>query len=171
VQRRQERDLRFFVPTVDDLTEHQLHVVLLFHTVIVKHASGAIPPVLDVDVAEAAGALASTLETSSKGIIYDHQAASIPAQRLLALLRAALAEVQPRNTAARLERDAAVALRRIERGARTAAKALEGDPEPVYIGLLRRMLRNVPDSDRDAEHTGTAEPAGTPREPSIIITG
>jgi hypothetical protein len=171
VQRRQERDLRFFVPTVGDLSERQLHLVLLFHTVIVKHTAGAIPALQDVDVAEAAAALAATLETSSKGIIYDHQAASVPAQRLLALMRAALAEVQPGNAAARLERDAAAVLRRIEHGARTAAKALEGDLEPVYIGLLRRMLQDAPAKGAESgPGTGTAEPGRVPGEPSIIIT-
>ncbi len=42
---------------------------------------------------------------------------------------------------ARLERDAAVALRRLEQGARTAGKALEGDEPPVYLNLLARMLK------------------------------
>ena len=42
---------------------------------------------------------------------------------------------------ARLERDAAVALRRLEQGARTAATALGGDEPPVYLSLLTRMLK------------------------------
>ena len=45
---------------------------------------------------------------------------------------------------ARLERDAAVALRRLEHGARTAAKALEGDAPPVYLNLLSQDAQGPP---------------------------
>ncbi len=48
---------------------------------------------------------------------------------------------------ARLEREAAVALRRLEQGARSAGTAgspLEGDEPPVYLNLLTRMLKDSP---------------------------
>ena len=37
---------------------------------------------IDDDVAEAAAALAATFETASRGVIYEHRPASLPAERL-----------------------------------------------------------------------------------------
>ena len=78
VQRRQERDLRFFLPLVSDLTEPQARLVLVFQAVMLRHAAGAVPALLDQDVADAAEAVAATLETARKGVIYEHQAGIDP---------------------------------------------------------------------------------------------
>jgi hypothetical protein len=146
VQRRQERDVSFILPIVSELTETQYRLLLLFQSATVTHAAGAMPKLRDEDVAEAAGAAASTLETASRGIIYEHQAVSVPAQRLTTELARVVAELgaQAGSQLARLERDAAVALRRLEQGARTANKPgspLMGDDPPVYLNLLTRMLK------------------------------
>jgi hypothetical protein len=146
VQRRQERDVSFILPIVSELTETQYRLLLLFQSATVTHASGATPKLRDEDVAEAAAAAASTLETASKGIIYEHQAVSVPAQRLTTELARVVADLsaQAGSQLARLERDAAVALRRLEHGARTAGKPgtpLLGDDPPVYLNLLTRMLK------------------------------
>ncbi len=153
VQRRQERDVSFILPIVSELTDTQYRLVLVFQSATVKHAEGALPNLRDEDVAEAAAAAASTLETARKGIIYEHQAVSVPAQRLTLELGKVVADLsaQAGSQQARLERDAAVALRRLEQGARTAAKALDGDEPPVYLNLLTRMLK---------------EPAGSPGQMS-----
>ena len=133
--------MRYFLPLIADLSEAQYRLLLLFQAIVVKHAQGALPPVRDDDVADAAAAVAATLETARKGIIYEHRAAAIPAQRLAAELTAAAAEIAKREGApATVERDAAVALRRIERGARGAAAALAGDEPPIFLGLVRRMM-------------------------------
>jgi hypothetical protein len=158
VQRRQERDLGFLLPLVSDLTETQYRLVVLLQSVIVKHAEGALPPLLDGDVAEAAAAAAATLETAGKGIIYEHQAVSVPAQRLTADLRQVVADLLDRNPSqqARVERDIAAALRRIERGARGAERALPGDESPVYLKLLSRTF--VPAPGSAGEETPALEP-------------
>jgi hypothetical protein len=146
VQRRQERDLSFFVPIVADLTEVQSHLLVLFQSLVLKHSEGAVPALLDLDVAEGAAAAAATLETARKGIIYEHQAVSVPAQRLTSEFGRAIAELATQSGAGpRLERDAAIALRCLEKGARTAAAALAGDEPPVYLRLLGRLLKNVGD--------------------------
>jgi hypothetical protein len=149
VQRRQERDVAFVLPLISDLTETQYRLLLFFQSLIVKHADGAIPAVLDIDVAEATAAVAATLETADKGIIYEHQAVSVPAQRLSSELGRGLAELaaQAGSQRARIERDAATALRRLEKSARTAGTALPGDEEPVYLNLLRRVLGGRPDGE------------------------
>jgi hypothetical protein len=146
VQRRQERDVAFVLPIVSDLTDTQYRLLLFFQSAIVSHAAGAVPALRDDDVAEAAAAAAATLETARKGIIYEHQAVSIPAQRLTSALGNAVTDLaaQAGSQQARLERDAAVALRAVERAARTAAKGLAGDEPPVYLNLLFRMLKPPP---------------------------
>jgi hypothetical protein len=143
VQRRQERDVSFVLPFVSDLTETQYRLLVFFQSLALKHASGAIPPVMDVDIADAAAAVAATLETAGKGIIYEHQAVSVPAQRLSSELGRGLAEItaQAGSQRGKLERDAALVLRRIERAARTADTALTGDEPPIYLRLLNRMLQ------------------------------
>ena len=148
VQRRQERDLGFLLPLVSDLTETQYRLVVLLQSVIVKHAESAIPALQDRDIAEATAAVAATLETAGKGIIYEHQAVSVPAQRLSAELRRVVSELVDRNASqqSRVERDTASALRRIERGAREAERALVGDETPVYLKLLHRTFVPTPGS-------------------------
>ena len=51
VQRRQDRDLGFLLPLVASLSETQYRLVVLFQSVIVRHAAAAMPPIYDVDVA------------------------------------------------------------------------------------------------------------------------
>ncbi len=132
----------FLFPLVSDLSETQYRLVVVFQSITVKHAETAIPAVDDADVAEAAAVVASTLETAGKGIIYEHQAASVPAQRLSTELRRVVDDLIRQNSTqqSRVERDSAAALRRVERGARTAAAALAGDEQPVYLKLLGRVL-------------------------------
>src|SRR5439155_22551346 len=72
---------------------------------------------IDDDVAEGMGALAATFETASRGLIYDHRPASLPAERLTAALKPMLADAG-RSTGTAFDRDAAVVLRRIETAAR-----------------------------------------------------
>jgi hypothetical protein len=171
VQRRQERDLTFMLPLISDLTETQYRLTLLFQSIVVRHAEGAVPALVDVDIAEATAALAATLETAGKGIIYEHHAVSVPAQQLTAALRGTFAELVAQNTAqqGRIERESAVALRRIERGARTAAQALAGDDAPVYLGLLQRMLSN-PGAAPAGSHPGdAADPGRGEAAPRLII--
>jgi hypothetical protein len=142
IQRRQERDLGFLLPLVADLTETQYRLVVLFQSVTAKHAEQAVPSLLDADVAEGSAAAAATLETAGKGIIYQHQAVSVPAQRLADELARVVSELAAQNPTqqSRLERDAAVALRKLEAGARGAEKALAGDDAPVYLGMLQRIF-------------------------------
>lgn len=171
VQRRQERDLTFMLPLISDLTETQYRLTLLFQSVVVRHAEGAVPALLDVDIAEATAALAATLETAGKGIIYEHHAVSVPAQHLTAALRSTFAELVAQNTTqqGRIERESAVALRRIERGARTAAQALAGDDPPVYLGLLQRMLSNAGAAPAGSVAGDAADPGRGDAAPRLII--
>ena len=166
VQRRQEKDLRFVLPLLAELTDQQYQLLLFFQGLVVQHAASAVPSLVDSDVAEATAALASTLETAGKGIIYQHQAASLPAQRLVTRLETAFRELtkQAGSAAAAIERDAAVALRRISKAANDARKALPDDDEPVYVKLLGRMMSAAPSLEAAAGQS--EEPGGR-----LIIPG
>lgn len=166
VQRRQEKDLRFVLPLLAELTDQQYQLLLFFQGLVVQHAGSAVPSLVDSEVAEATAALASTLETAGKGIIYQHQAASLPAQRLVTRLETAFRELtkQAGSAAAAIERDAAVALRRISKAANDARKALPDDDEPVYVKLLGRLMSAAPPPEADAGPS--EEPGGR-----LIIPG
>ena len=166
VQRRQEKDLRFVLPLMAELTDQQYQLLLFFQGLVVQHAASAVPSLVDSDVAEATAALASTLETAGKGIIYQHQAASLPAQRLVTRLDTAFRELtkQAGSAAAAIERDAAAALRRISKAANDARTALPGDDDPVYVKLLGRLMSAAPTLEADASQR--EEPGGR-----LIIPG
>ena len=144
VQRQQDLDMRFLLPRITDLTEPQYRIFLFLQGVVLQCAQKADPTPLDVDVAEAAATVAATLETAGKGIIYEHPAATIPAQRLAAELRKVVAEIAQQNgaEASRVERDAAKALRRMEIASRTAQAEV---PDPTYpdmswLALASRLM-------------------------------
>jgi hypothetical protein len=153
VRRQRERDAAFFVPLVQDLSRRQYHLLMYLQAIVREARPGAIPRLADVDIADAAGALAKTFETASRGIIYEHQAASVLAQRVMQALQEALKQLTDYPPAA-LERDAAAALRRMERAARDAAKALGGDD--AYLEMLDRLAPAARES-KDGELAAETE--------------
>ncbi len=150
VQRQQQRDMQFLVPRIGDLTEAQYQLLLFAQAVLLQHARDAMPPVLDDDVADAAATVAATLETASKGIIYEHQAASAPAQRLVTALTRVIDDLRQRagSDAGRVERDLAAALRRLEKLGRETRGAVpdEDSPDRSWLALATRLLGSAPGS-------------------------
>ena len=137
VQRQQEHDRALLLPVLAGLSERQGRVFLMFAAVIARHQGEAFQKLVDEDIALAAEALASTLETSVRGIVYERRAATLPADRLLTELKALVAEITKEGGSA-LERDAAISLRRIEGAARDAAKSEAGGI--AFQQLLLRLL-------------------------------
>src|SRR4030095_1117241 len=84
VKRQQEHDVAILLPTLQGLTERQHQLFFLLQSLIARHTPEGFSRLLDDDVAEAAAAVAATLETAARGVIYDHAAQSLPAQRLAA---------------------------------------------------------------------------------------
>jgi hypothetical protein len=162
VQRQQERDMAFVLPRISDLTQMQYRLFLFVQAMVLQHAKSAVPPILDSDVAEAAATVAKTIETARSGIIYEHQATGIPAQRLATELGKAVMDIARRAgaEASRVERDAALALRRIERLAREAAgEATDVDrPKGSWLALAERMMGPAAVADAPAEMPAKDEP-------------
>jgi hypothetical protein len=169
VQRRQERDLRFLLPLISELSEPQYRLLLFFQGITLEHSASALPSLLDNDVAEAASTVAATLETAGKGIIYQHRATSAPAQRLAGTIEEALRRLTAGAGARQqaIERDAAVALRQLSRAATEAGRALAGDEAPVYLKLLGRIMANPEARNSLLE---SAEPSGE-GPPRLVIPG
>src|SRR6188768_2329893 len=156
VRRQQERDVAILLPTIRHLTERQYQLFFLFHSAIARHTPDGLARLLDIDVADAAGAIAATLETAGRGVIYEHAAQSLPGQKLARELKAMLEEI--RKQGARVfDHEAAVTLRAVETGAREAAKLDAGDT--AYLTMMRRLL------EVQAE---AAQPPETPQSSLIL---
>jgi hypothetical protein len=138
VKRQQEHDVAILLPTLQGLTERQHQLFFLFHSLIARYTPEGFARLVDDDVAEASAAVAATLETAARGVIYEHATQSLPAQRLASEMKAMLAEMQKQG--ARIyEREAAIVLRAIEKGARETRKIEPGDAS--YLTLMARLLQ------------------------------
>jgi hypothetical protein len=138
VVRRQQRDLGVFLPLVRDFSERQSELFVVLATLLRSYRPTGLDVLVDDDVSEALGALASTLETAARGVIYEHRPASGPAIRLVAAMRSALADDgAPRPSG--FDRDAAVVLRRLESAAVEARKQFPGERR-AFLDLLGRVF-------------------------------
>ena len=158
------------LPLLEGLSERQARVFLMLASVAARHQGDVLQKLVDEDIAQAAGALAATLETSSRGILYDHQPSSLAAARLMGELKALIDDVS-KNAGSAIERDAAIALRRLEHAAKmmvtvSAASAPKGgasarQAESELQQLFNRVLTPV----------GGREPSEAPaaQAPSLII--
>jgi hypothetical protein len=158
--RQQQRDRSLLMPLMLDFTERQAELFFLVASFIVRYEPPELHPLFDEDVAEGVGALASTFETASRGVIYEHRAASLPAERLSAALKPALAEMG-RGFGSAFERDAAGVLRRLATLAGDV-RALEPDNRRGLLELLRRVVTAIPAAASNA--AGSEEPP-----PSLIV--
>jgi hypothetical protein len=71
-------------------------------------------------------------------VIYDHAAQSPPAQRLATEMKAMLAEIRQQGATV-YDREAAIVLRAIEKGARETRRVEPGDSS--YLTLMARLLQ------------------------------
>ena len=159
VQRQHDIDRAMLLPLLQGLSERQARLFLMLAAVIARHQNDLLQTLSDDDIAQAAGAQAATFETAGRGIVYDHRPASLPAQRLTDELKALVSELS-QNAGSSLDRDAAVALRRIEHGATAMAAVRPGNE---FQQLLDRILVPPGGPDRQ-EGPGTEAPP-----PSLII--
>jgi hypothetical protein len=142
VQRQRERDLPMLVQMIEGLSAEQGEVLSLLQARIRMHRDAAIPPLRDSDVRDAMTALASTLETASRGILYEHQSTSVPAMRLQQDLREVLAELGEHERAL-APKILAPVLRRIEmmidRASRHFAGPSDASKDTVFLDFLERV--------------------------------
>jgi hypothetical protein len=153
VQRQIEIDRAALLPLLQGFSERQARVFLMLASVISRHQGEGFQKLVDGDVAQAADALAGTLETAARGIVYEHQPASLAAARLMTELKTVVAEIA-KSGGAGLERDAAHALRRIEEAA-TSTSRLEPQ-STLFQDLLVRVLTPPPGTAEQEPDAPTA---------------
>jgi len=153
VQRQLEHDRALLLPLLGGMSERQARVFLMLSALIARHQGEPFQTLKDEDITLAAEALASTLETSMRGIVYEHRAATLPGDRLLTDLKALVAEIAKEGGTG-LERDAAIALRRLEAGARAVAKSHPSGT--AFQELLVRLLLPAGGSAGDSPDVPTA---------------
>jgi hypothetical protein len=135
VRKQQEQDVGRLLPTIRHLTERQHQLFFLFHTAIARHTPDGFVRLTDADVAEATDAVAVTLETAARGVIYEQVPSSLPAQRLARELTTLLSEMRAEGATV-YDREAAITLRAIAKGARE-----EGGSAGEYLARMGRLLQ------------------------------
>ena len=153
VKKQIDRDVALLMTTVGRLSEQQLQLYFVLQSMVLSYKPEGLARLVDSDVALATGALASSLETASKGLIFDEATSSMVAEGLRHAMKPAIDEVT-KGGGSRAEREVAVILRAIERGARHEGGQIP-DGETAYLELVERVF-----GKRTA-----------PATPSRIITG
>lgn len=103
--------------------------------------ASAVPSPVDDDLQQAAAALAATGETAVRGVIYEHQPASLVARRLASAVRDALDRLEESDAAPR-DDETIAALRRIERVVQAVRRESALAPaSTTFFDFLARVLR------------------------------
>jgi hypothetical protein len=139
--RQQQHDLELAVQIVRDFNERQSQIFFLVTTFVVRYQPPELYSLTDLDLAEAAAALAATFETATRGVIYEHHAASGAGVRLAAALKTVLAEAG-QHGGTPFQRDTAIVLRRLEEAARRKDGASQNNPRAL-LDLLGRVVRKT----------------------------
>lgn len=143
VRRQQEVDLSTLIGSMGRrLTEPQLQIFFLLASVIVRYKPDGLVTLVDSDVADAAGAMARTLEAAGRGLIAEISGESPVSEGLRRQFDGLLAELG-KGAGARVARDASDVLRGIERGARHEAPGI-GEGSGDYLTVLRRVVPPPP---------------------------
>lgn len=150
VKRQIDKDVTVLMTSMGRLSEQQLQLFFLLQSIIVGFKPDGLARVLDIDVAQATGALAQSLETASRGLIYDEATSSAIAEGLRKELRQIVDELT-KSGGARAGQEVAPVLRGIERGARHEGGLLDAQPT-AYLDLVGRVLQQ-----------------GSPKAPSVLI--
>lgn len=165
VRRQQEQDTALVAPGMAGLSGDQQQLFFLCLTLVDRFRGSGLDAAVDLDIADAAAAMASTYETEARGLIYEHRPGSAPAQRVAADMRAVFAEVGRRHPAA-FASDIAVVLKRLAQRVGEAGKA-SGGHRTAFVdaaGRIAKRLMAVPPGE-SAEAEGA--PGGGPA--SLIL--
>src|SRR5262249_44069075 len=155
VVRQQQRDVALMLQVMRDFDQRQAQLFLLINTFLLKYPGPDLQPLVDDDVAEAMTALASTYETASRGVIYEHRPASLPAERLVTAIKPILAKAREGGGSA-FERDLAVVLRRTV-AAVQEIRATDPENRRAFVDLVSRVVVRRPDAEQSPE--AAADPA------------
>lgn len=143
VKRQIDRDLAQLMLTVGRLSEHQLQLFFILQSMILSYKPEGISRLTDTDVAMASGALADSLESATKGVIFDEALASVPAEGLRKAVKPVIDEITQKGGT----REVALIMRAIERGAKHEG-GLIPEGETSYLELVGRVFQKRPQTPR-----------------------
>lgn len=149
IKRQIDGDIAILMATIGRLSEQQLQLFFLLQSMVLSHQPDGLARMTDSDVALATGALAASLETASKGLIFEEATASVPAEGLRRALKPVIEEVT-KSGGSRAEREVAVVLRGMERGARHQGGHIP-DGETTYLELVGRVFQQRPKQPKPAD--------------------
>jgi hypothetical protein len=156
VKKQLDLDVTVLMSTIGRLSEPQLQLYFLLQSMVLDYKPEAVTRLADQDVALAVGALASSLETASKGVIFEEASTSPVAEGLRRALKPLIEEVT-KGGGSRAEQEVAVVLRGIERGARHEGGHIPAG-DTSYLDLVSRVFQQRP------------RPAGPgPDKPLIVL--
>ncbi len=144
IKRQIDRDVTLVMASVGRLSEQQLQLFFLLQSMVLSYKPDGLARMVDSDVALATGALAGSLETASKGLIFEEATASVVAEGLRRAMRPVIEEIT-KNSGTRAEREVAIVLRAMERGARHEG-GLIPDGDTSYLDLVSRVFQQRPQS-------------------------
>ena len=142
VKRQIDADLVVLMATIGRLSEQQLQLFFLLQSVVLSYTPEGLARLTDSDVALATGALAASLETASKGVIFEETTGSVVAEGLRRALKSLIEEVT-KGRDSRVEREVSTVLRAMERGARHDGNQIPPG-ETTYLELVGRVFQQKP---------------------------
>jgi hypothetical protein len=161
VRKQIDADVTVLMATIGPLTEQQLQLFFLLQSMVLSYKPEGLARLTDEDVVLAAGALAGSLETASKGVIFEETTASVVAEGLRRSLKPVIEEIT-KGAGTRAEREVATVLRGMERGARHEGNLIPAG-DTSYLDLVARVFR-PPSPQRGIGETGS-----DPSKPRIIL--
>jgi hypothetical protein len=149
VKRQIDRDVTLLMASVGRLSEQQLQLFFLLQSMVLSYKPEGLARLVDDDVALATGALAGSLESASKGVIFEEATSSVVAEGLRRAIKPVLEEIT-KNSGARAEREVAIVLRAMERGARHDGGHIP-DGDTAYLELVGRVFQQRPQTPKPAD--------------------
>ena len=147
VKKQIDADVTVLMSTIGRLSEQQLQLFFLMQSMVLSYKPEGLARLTDDDVALASGALARSLETASKGVIFEETTGSVVAEGLRHALKTVIDEVT-KGGGSRVEREVAVVLRGMERGARHEGNIIPtGDTS--YLDLVARVFQQRPQKTQE----------------------
>lgn len=142
VKKQIDADVAVLMSMLGRLSEQQLQVFFLLQSMVLSYTPEGLARLTDSDVALAAGALARSLESASKGVIFEEATGSMVAEGLRRALKPVIDEVT-KGGGSRAEREVAGVLRGMERGAQHEGNLIPAG-DTSYLELVARVFRQRP---------------------------
>lgn len=152
VRRRQESDITLLMAAVGHrFSETELQVFFLLASQVVGYRPDGLAPLHDEDVADAASAMAGTLEAASQGLVAHLTGSNTVSEGLRRTFDEIIAHLGRQGGAA-VAPVAARVLRGLAQGA-TSLKAAAPDDPMAFLTLLRRVMPLPPADTPPPSHS------------------